>query len=462
MEQESPPVKAWLEKDGNRHSIDARHASRYSLWVRFKNGHVFTDGTEFGKIIFQIGDDELQIGPCRLLAEPNIEGFAGRLVPIEDFHDFEALLFRNRVEKLSTTLVNLPLLKAHKDEIKPKFREFTSNLTYDLSIYKTLLYKLESEYGEEPEQVRCIVEETIIKTVGRELMNYLDDRLADLGKIVAKFSKSEHATHGFFFRKQLWNIILESAFMARTNLKPRGYAGDSEMMRMIYRDTYEGDSLFAKVLHKHPIEQPGAQAVRNRRSMIADIIHGIQKSRGRKRIKILSVACGPAFELNDVLVSRKDCNQLSITLFDQDQYALMEAAKEIDAIERRLSARVDVTYLRESVRTMLFASELSEKWGQFDFVYSMGLFDYLTPPVARATVKKLLQLTVPGGEIAVGNFHISNPSRYYMEYWLDWAIVYRNEHDMLDFVADEAVTDPRVVFDESGVQMILRAGKEST
>lgn len=460
MDLQTSPINAWIVVDGERLPIDTKHASSYSLWIRFRTGDGFTHGTEFQKVVFQIGEDELEIGPCRLLAEPNIDGYAGRLVPVEQFHDFEALFFQNKIEKLSTSLVNLPLLIAHKEAIRPEFREFTSNLTYDLSIYKTLFDKLETEYAAEPPQVRGIVEETVMRTVGRELMSYLDDRLLELGRIVAEYSKAEHETHGFFFRKQLWNIILESAFMARTNLKPRGYAGDSEMMRMIYRNAYEGDSLFAKILGKHPLEQPGAEAVRNRRVMIADIIRDLKRSGSRRRIKVLSVACGPAFELNDILKTAKDCARLSITLFDQDQYALMEAAKEIDGIEKRLGTRVDVTYLRESVRTMLFTPELGDKWGQFDFIYSMGLFDYFTAPVARATVKKLLQLAVPGGEIAVGNFHVSSPSRYYMDYWLDWSIVYRSEHDMLDLVTKESIQDATVLFDDSKVQMILRATKE--
>ena len=60
----------------------------------------------------------------------------------------------------------------------------------------------------------------------------------------------------------------------------------------------------------------------------------------------------------------------------------------------------------------------------------MGLFDYLTPPVARAVLARLLDLLAPGGALVVGNFHVANRSRVYMDYWMDWPLYYRSEADL--------------------------------
>jgi extracellular factor (EF) 3-hydroxypalmitic acid methyl ester biosynthesis protein len=92
-------------------------------------------------------------------------------------------------------------------------------------------------------------------------------------------------------------------------------------------------------------------------------------------------------------------------------------------------------------------------------IYSMGLFDYLTPPVAAAVLTSLYQLLKPGGEMMIGNFHVSNPSRYYMEYWLDWVLYYRTEKEFLSLLKDAPSGNARVEFDGTGIQMFLRVTK---
>ena len=442
--------------------IYAKQASKYSLWVRFPNSHRFNDGEEFAKLIITVNGDSVKLGPCRLLSEPNIDGYAGRITFINDFFDFGNLLTKHKILKLQSEFLDLPLILAHKDNIGKEFKDYTSNLNYDLNVYKNLFDKLDSEYQEEPENVKKLIQRSIIDTEGRKFHFFLNDNLEKLGGIVKDFSKEEHERHGFYLRKQLWNIIMCSPFMARTNLKPRGYSGDSVMMRMIYANEYEGESIFSKILNKHPLDHPGAQAVRNRRAIISRKLSEI-KDRYRNHLeakcKILSVACGPAFELKDLLSSPDDCDSFHFTLLDQDKYALFEAAILVDQIEKTLGRKIAINYLNESVRTMLGTRHLEEKWGQFDFVYSMGLFDYLTPPVAAAVLKKLYELLRRGGEMVIGNFHVSNPSRYYMEYWLDWVLYYRNESEFKELLGETSSAETVVSFEDTRVQMFLQIRK---
>jgi extracellular factor (EF) 3-hydroxypalmitic acid methyl ester biosynthesis protein len=275
------------------------------------------------------------------------------------------------------------------------------------------------------------------------------------------FNQEEHECHGYFFRRLLWNVIMSAPFMRRTNLKPRGYAGDYLMMKMLYLNQYEGDSTFSKLMHKHPVEHPAAEAVRNRRKLITQTLiqeQGRQTSSGEKT-RVLSVACGPAYEMLDILVSPEACDKYHFTLLDQDKSALDAASALVRELEQTFHKKIQVTFLNESVRTMLKGSDLVEKWGRFDFIYSMGLFDYLTPPVATGILGKLYQLLDKGGNLLVGNFHVSNPSRCYMEYWLDWVLFYRSEEDFLRLVPEKASRQAKVLFEETRVQMFLHVKK---
>jgi extracellular factor (EF) 3-hydroxypalmitic acid methyl ester biosynthesis protein len=171
------------------------------------------------------------------------------------------------------------------------------------------------------------------------------------------------------------------------------------------------------------------------------------------------VACGPAFELHDILLSREDCEKYDFSLLDQDRLALLEAAKLIKQLETKFGTTIKADYMNESVRTMLTTQQITGKWGQYHFIYSMGLFDYLTPPAARAVLAKLYQLLKPGGEMVIGNFHISNSSRIYMEYWLDWVLYYRTEQEFMDLLKGIDGAKATVLFENTGSQMFLHVKK---
>jgi len=369
-----------------------------------------------------------------------------------------SLFFDDKLEKLQAELFTLPLIIAHKDKITRSFIEYTANLTYDLNAYKKLFDLLDSRYADEPEEIKQPVQQAIIETEGRKFMNFLDEKLDELENIIINFSKKDHERHGYYLRKQLWTFLMCSPFMTRTNIKPRGYSGDSVMIQMIYDDQYAGSSTFGKLMHKHPVEHPAAQAVRNRRGLVAKMLRALQ-SRDLKpapKIRVLSVACGPALELQDVVTSAADCGRYHFTLLDQDEDALAEAKSRIRRIEKKLGQKIEAEFLKESVRTMPNIAELEKSGKNFDFIYSLGLFDYLTPPVAKAVIGKLYRLLKGGGEMVIGNFHISNASRYYMEYWLDWVLYYRSEQEFRDLLKNVESAVANIVFEDTGNQMLMQ------
>ena len=461
MEQTPPVYSGWVTSNGKRMAVQAAYASKYSLWVDL-NGNF--PGSEVENLELCVADRTVQVGPCRIVNDPREEGPSRRLVAVDRIHNFEKLYFHSKIETLESSVMNLALILGYKNSIDPAFRNFVSDLTYDLNVYLNMLDQVDMDCRDEPPHVLSIIQRSIINGVGAGLRTYLDSQRERLDDVVAGFSEKEHAHHGFYFRRQLWNILLRAPIMARTNLKPRGYNGDSEMMRMIYLNDYQGDSTFGKIMHKYSVEQEAAQAVRNRRREVAGMLHryiGECDVPPKEKLRVLSVACGPAFEVRDILRTAADCSRIHFSLFDQDQQALLEAAGLVSEIEQSLQAEVSADFIRESVRTMLVARALQERWGQFHFIYSMGLFDYLTAPVATAVIRKLYQLLKPDGEMVIGNFFIRNPSRTYMEYWHDWRIIHRTEDDFLRLV-DAPGAEAKVYFDETKIQMLLHVTKRGT
>ena len=462
MDSRETELQGYLERDGIRIPITATYASRLSLFVNFNRDGEPEDGTEFERLILKISDEEVELCKCRFLSERTHKGFMGRLIFIDDVYDFQNIIFQKKFVNISTSFNNLPLVLSQKDRIRDTFKNYTSKVVYDLAVYKYFFDDLDRKYANESENVRQLAQRILIEKEGRNFMNFFDSTLGELEGEIADFDKKDHQDHGFYFRKQVWEFILGSQFLRRTNLKPRGYAGDSQMMIMCYENDYRGNFVFNKLIHKHPLETRAAYAVRNRRILTPQLIRKAQKDSsglGRWGFRIMSVACGSAVELQDFFLTSEYFETFHCSLLDQDVRALNEAKKGIEQIERARGINLKIDYLNDSVRRMLRNPNLSEKWGQFNFIYSMGLFDYLTPPVARIILKKLYELLLPGGQLLIGNFHTNNPTKHYMEYWMDWVIYYRTEESFLDLVDGIGDAESSVFFDETGIQMFLNVRK---
>lgn len=464
MDTKAIEIDGSLFQEDNQKEVVVKYASKYSLMVRFKDSVPINNGAEFTKLSLQVNGELIDLGPCRLISETNINQYSNRLIFSRDVYNMDTFFLNSNLEKLQADFQNLPLILSYKDNIDQKFKDYTSDLIYDLRVYKTFFDNLDLEYQSEPDPIKSEVQQTIMRNEGKKLLDYMDIRLDELEQLVKNYRKREHEQHGFYFRKQLRDFIHSSAFMKRCNIKPRGYAGDSVMMSMIYSKNYYGKSTFEKLMHKHPIEVPAAQAVRNRRRLIIDMLTNIQSNRPNvndEKMNVLSVACGPAYETQDILITPEDCQKYHFFLLDQDAKALGEASEIISQRERTLKTKVSTTILNDSVRTMLALPRLKKKWEvtKFPFIYSLGLFDYLTPPVAKAVLGNLFQLLEPGGEMVVGNFHVSNPSKNYMEYWVDWVLYHRTEDDLLNMMADVSSAESKIIFEDTRSQMFLHVKK---
>jgi len=447
---------------GESYPLEAAYGSRNSLLVKFDNSRWIADNTEFEKLTLNITGVDFTFSRCLFLYEHDIPNFKGRLIFIEDVYDFHTIIEYKVNSNLETYFQNLPMVFGQKQKIKEQFRQYTSDLTYDLMVYQKHFDELDSMYKSEPANVYKKVQETIVKVQGAKFFAYFDEKLDELKRITVNFTLEEHENHAYFFRRQVWNFILASSFITRTNMKPRGYAGDSEMMSIIYRNLYEGDTIFQQLMHKHPIETKSAQAVRNRKMLIPKKVEEarLEFFGEEEPFRIFSVASGAAREIENVIISPDSCRKIDLTLLDQDHEALAEAELCIQRVENRFGAKIEHKFIYESVRTMLRLKNIDEHWGQFHFIYSMGLFDYLSPRVAQAVIEKLYELLLPGGTMVIGNYHEANPTKTYMDYWCDWVLYYRSEDDFLEITKNLKGCKKDIVFDETGCQMFLTLNKQ--
>lgn len=454
--------KTYLVHGTGQVPILAEYASRYSLVFRYAGDPPPDNSDQPVNLLIRNNGQSVEVGPCRIITGPETNGSSGRLVFLRDVYDIPSLLNECKAVKLQSSFHDLPLKLARKENLKPEFRAYVADLKHDLQVYKSIFDELDSKYRHEPEDVRTAVGNAIIETEGHGFRQFFEENLLRLKSLVDDFTLEEHQRHGYYFRNQLWDLVLCCPFTGRATLKPRGYPGDSGLMRMLYVNDYEGNSTYAKLTHKHAVEHAASQSVRYRIRLIARLLKTYQAefpSTNNEKIKVLSAGCGSAFELKEIIALPQDSEKYKFTLFDQDPKALSEAAEVADRIADTLNVTPAVDYIQGSVRTMLFSRKLRQQWGQFNFIYSLGLFDYLTTRVAKAVLARLYQLLAPGGELVVGNFHVSNASKYYMMYWGNWYLQHREEKEFKQLIDCAPQNTVRILYDSTGSQMFLHIQK---
>jgi extracellular factor (EF) 3-hydroxypalmitic acid methyl ester biosynthesis protein len=214
-------------------------------------------------------------------------------------------------------------------------------------------------------------------------------------------------------------VAHEEPITRRAFEKPRGYAGDAELIDLIYglREMPRMSSVGA-ALYAYLFQAPATSAVRARRDHLAARLDEVATK--VKNPRVLSVACGHLREAQRSAAAADRAFGEFIAL-DQDPAS-------IALVEREQSA-FGVKPVNDSVRSILKGKLVFEG---LDFVYSTGLYDYLPQPVATDLTTRLFEMLKPGGELLVANFLPDVPDVGYMETFMGWPLIYRSREELAD------------------------------
>jgi extracellular factor (EF) 3-hydroxypalmitic acid methyl ester biosynthesis protein len=268
-----------------------------------------------------------------------------------------------------------------------------------------------------------------------------------------------------FARRQLHSLLLCAPFLHRTYRKPLGYAGDYEMVNMISRDPFEGGSLFAKLVNLWFLEQPPAEAHRNRLESLEQRINeaAIRAINSGRKARVLSLGSGSAVEVQRFLAKHRHADQVEFTLLDFNEETLAHARARMEEIKRLHHRASPIEYTKKSVNSIL--KEGARTVGraplqQYDLVYCAGLFDYLSDNVCRRLSSLLYEWVRPGGVFLSTNVHTSNPWPMVMDFIMEWHLIYRTAPRLMDTRPQQSsIEDCTVGSDLSGVNIYLEARK---
>jgi extracellular factor (EF) 3-hydroxypalmitic acid methyl ester biosynthesis protein len=346
--------------------------------------------------------------------------------------------------------------EAHVPGISVEFKAWVADLRAYLDTIKRCLDEEEARLGKLDRATRNEVLDQYLHVVGPLLISGMMRAREELGRLVSDLTSDAHALHRAFLSSQLSELIRLSPFIRRARDKPLGYAGDYEMMNMLYRDHAEGDTLFGKALNLFVAQEPAARAVVNRVDYLGRLIRSAAERTPGRRIRIASLGCGPAREILRLLQTEPELGpRIEVALIDQESEAIRYCERSLSPVAAAVGARVD--YIQERVRHLLLERELGRVLGARDLVFSAGLFDYLGERMFSALLGALYSALAPGGTLAVGNMADHNPSRWFMEYYLDWFLIHRSRDELLRLGAQLAPLPSSVTVDAEplGVNLFL-------
>ena len=212
--------------------------------------------------------------------------------------------------------------------------------------------------------------------------------------------------------------VLEDPMVRRSQTKPRGYPGDAVLLDYIYRlrDADEASALGQAIWDHTTATRPAALAVQARRQLLGHTLDRlVARPHGKRRV--LVVAAG---HFREGQLSRALGEGLldEVVCLDSDATSLAVVSAEW----RHRPVRVVV----RSATRLLADDDL----GEFDLIYSAGLYDYLESPFARRLTEALFRRLRPGGELLLCNFVPQIYDAAYMESFMAWRLIYRNEAEL--------------------------------
>jgi len=208
---------------------------------------------------------------------------------------------------------------------------------------------------------------------------------------------------------------------------------------MLYGNSHEGETLFGKFINDFCYNLPAGQAVRNRAQYIKKKLESVTEKatniRNKYPVLITSIGSGPAKEIQDFLTNNEKSNICEFSLIDFDNIALFYSQEKLLEIKTTMKRKTKINFIQNSITGIVKEKE-NRLFKKQDIIYSIGLFDYLTTDIAHRLIRIFYGSLKKNGILIIGNFDPSNETKNFMEYVLEWYLIYRDPKEMCNLAKE--------------------------
>jgi extracellular factor (EF) 3-hydroxypalmitic acid methyl ester biosynthesis protein len=301
--------------------------------------------------------------------------------------------------------------------------------------------------------------ESIERPVASKMKELLDRFQAEALTV----PEEEAVAHKIFARRELHPYILCAPFLWRSFYKPLGYAGDYEMVNMMLQESPSvGSTTYAKIVHELTTGVAACLAHRNRVKILERQLEeeAARVTEEEQRIfTALTVACGPAIEVQRFIKNHEVASQCALHLMDFNEETLAYTKGRVAGAMEASGRKPAVKFIQKSIDDLLKNIHLESEGflPSYDMIYCAGLFDYFPDNVCRNLLQLYERWVRPGGLLVATNVHPNNPEIMMMEHLLEWYLIYRDADHLLSLAPKGAEVE--VFADETGVNVFLTIRK---
>ncbi len=321
------------------------------------------------------------------------------------------------------------------------------NFYKNISAFTTKLRDIENELS-------------IVEQYKPELQKDLDDTVYSMIDECRNFEETsgidenEITNIKKFFRNSIASWYDKSIMTSRSLKKPKGYPGDFETIEGVYnmKPLSEGIGLYLDIFY---LNTQLAHAIINRKNYSRDKI--CKYIFGCDSFKALNVASGSCREWFEIAINRA-CNGIHLTLLDFDEDSLDYSIHRLNKTNSGILAYP----LKKNVLKFAIESKTPNITEDYDFVYSIGLYDYIPDKVLRKLIQKQFSLLKGGGKMLIAFKDCTKYDKTMYDWLADWHFIPRTK-EQVDTFLNEMGFKPQQInteWEESGTIFFNEIRKE--
>ncbi len=257
-------------------------------------------------------------------------------------------------------------------------------------------------------------------------------------------------------RRELRAVTSGSKLVDRFRSRPTGRAAGWRGFNHIYRNVPEGDDTVGLLTDAWLLTRPFAEAVRERRTIASErtVREVLDRARPDRMVRILSLGCGPARSLGDLLEEPDMAEKISITIVDDDNEALVHA----NNLLKGRAPRADITYKQTSPSDL---TPEAEGFGGYDIVASLYTGDGADAAALGRVLYTSHRWMHAHGVLTLVVFGDAVPDWLLLEVLLEWKPLRYTQRELQDILSRSPFkqSHSEVAPTPSGLNVFLRATK---
>ena len=220
-------------------------------------------------------------------------------------------------------------------------------------------------------------------------------------------------------------LLMQDPLTRRSFSKPRGYSGDAALLDMIYfpwTQHLDEASPLGKQINKYTVRTQVCKSLTERMKRVAAIIDKV--SLEKRQPRVLSIASGHCREA-----------QISSAAINHElgKYVALDSDEKSIAVLDQTKDAFGITPVHASIVDLIKGKY---DLGKFDLIYSSGLYDYLSTNIAKRLTGVLYKMLDPDGQLILFNIEPDYKEIGYIESYMNWEMIGRNEEDLLDLLSE--------------------------